>query len=262
MIYDNEGDIDYDAWYNSSKAYFPEKFKKQMEDSYDLMHFMYSVYRKVMRQLAPALRKLMRQQYPVFKTEKRPLVVEYIESISTTIGYSLLFNLYHLVQGQKAGVNIREKYQKLDSWVDFYARPQHPHTIDETTRPEYTWMSDEEWEVYRDSENKAMLEFFNWKEKRKFEFIDLVQKLIFKYYKELEELNPDEWIMYAVHMGDEYETYLSQCEDVELFIDCGFPEEEIKLTDEEFRQNYHNLSQEIKDKTDELRNRRIAGEMI
>jgi hypothetical protein len=83
-----------------------------------------------------------------------------------------------------------------------------------------------------------------------------------KYFKELEELNADEWIMYAVAIVDEYDYYLSTCEHVELFIDCGFPEDDMKLTDEEFDTNYCNLSKEIKDKTDDLRNRRIAGEAI
>lgn len=262
MIRDNEGDINYDAWYSGNKDYIPEPMKKDFEDCFEIMHFMYGVYRKVMRQLAPALLKLMWQQYPVFKTERRPLVVKHIKAISTTTGYTLLFNLYHLVQDQKSGVDVREKCPELDSLVDFYARPQHPDTINETKRYQYTWLNDEEWEVHRDHENSELLIFFNWKEKRKFEFVDLVQKLLFKYYKELEELNADEWILYAVHIREEYEAYLCGCEDVELFIDCGFPEEEIKLSDEEFRQNVRKLSLEIRDKTDELRNRRIAGERI
>lgn len=262
MIYDNEGDLNYDAWYSSSKDDLPEPLGKVFADNFDKLHFLCNVHQKVMKKLSPALHKLMLEQYPVFKAEKRPSVLKKIETISSTTGHLLLLHLYHLVQGQKVGVNIRETYPDFDKWVELYARPEYPKTIDETTRYQYTWMIDEEWEVYRDNENKAMLQFFNWKEKRKFEFVDLIQKLLFKYYKELEDLNADEWIIYAVFMGEEYESYLLGCEDLERFIDCGFPEELIDQTYEEFLERFLNLSREITDKRSELRSRRIAGEMI
>lgn len=262
MIYDDEGDIDYEAWYNRNKNYLPKEFIKHIEDKSDSLFFMFKVYRKVMKHLPSAVRELMLEQYPVFKTEKRPMVIEYINTIAETTGHTLLFLLYNLVQGQKKGVNIREKYPKFEEWVDFYGRPHKPDTIDENTRPQYKWLNDEEWIAYRDHENERMLGFFNWEEKRKFEFIDLVQTTIFKYYEEMYELNADEWIIYGVNIRDEYENFLCACEDVELFIDCGFPEEEIKLTDAEFSQNYSELSYEIKRNASALRNRRIAGEKI
>jgi hypothetical protein len=204
----------------------------------------------------------MYQQYPVFKTETRPLVVEHINDISDITVTALIITLRKLVEDQKAGVNVREKYPEFEHWIEFYGRPNQPEFIDDSNRYEYPWVSDEEWEVTLEKENSMLLEFFNWKEKRKFDFIDLIQKTFFKYYKELEELNPDEWIIYAMLIRDEYENYLCRCEDLELFIDCGFPEEEINLSYEEFIRNFRNLSQEIKHKTEELRERRIAGEMI
>jgi len=80
----------------------------------------------------------METQYPVFKTEKRPMVLEFINTIATTTGFSLLFRLYNLVQDQKKGVNVREKYPKFDSWGELYARPQHPGNVEETNRPIYS----------------------------------------------------------------------------------------------------------------------------
>ena len=262
MEYDKEGDPNYNAWFNLNKQYIPPQFVDNMQESIDLMHFLSSVYFKVMKHLAPALHRLMREQYPVFKKEKRPLVVDYINTVASTTGYALLWKLYKLVNDQRAGVNVREKYPKFDEWVEFYGRPHKPDTINEATRPEYTWLNDAEWEVYRDNENKAFLEFFNWEQKRVFDFIDVVQTLLFKYFKELHELNADELIIYAVDIRDEYEYYLSGCEHAELFIDCGFPEEDMKLTDEEFDKNYSALNAEKKDYVQSLRERRIAGEAI
>ena len=262
MEYDKDDELNFEAWYHLNKSHFPAEFNVFIEESYDTFYFLFNVYRKVMQRMAPALRKLMATQYPVFKTEKRPMVLEFIDSIATTTGYSLLFRLYNLVQGQKKGINVREKYPKFESWIEFYARPQHPNTFDQNKRHQYIWFNDEEWEAYVETENNKMLEFFNWQEKRKFEFIDLVQTIILKYFKELEELNADEWIIYAVDMRKEYEYFMNSCENVELFIDCGFREEEIKHTDEEFLASYSNLSNEIKKKALELRERRISGEMI
>ena len=262
MEYDNEGDMDFQAWYHLNKGYFPPELDKVLVNSYDSFYFLFNVYRKVMDKMAPALRKLMVKQYPVFKTEKRPLVVEFIDSIATTTGYSLLFRLKTLVEDQKNGVSIPEKYPQLEEWKDFYVRPQQPSRVDESTRPLYSWLNDEQWKAYVETENRKMLEFFNWTEKRKFEFIDVVQTIVLKYFKELENLNSDEWIIYAVDMREEYEYYLSSCENVELFIDCGFPEEDIKLSDKEFTENYGKLSDKIKKQARALRNRRIAGENI
>jgi hypothetical protein len=262
MEYDKDGDLNFHAFYNRVVNYVPSDMQKEMANTFDFCNFYYTVYSKVMRNLAPALHKLMKRQYPVFVTENRPLVTDYINVIATTTGYKLLLNLFHLIQGQKAGVNLRQKYPEFERWVEFYARPHKPDTIDETHRHEYTWLTDKEWDELRESENQILLEYFNWSEKRKFEFIDVVQTILFKYYEELHDLNADELIIYAVHIRDEYEYYLTNCEHIELFIDCGFPEDHMKLTDEEFQTNYSNLSSEAKNATTELRNRRIAGELI
>ncbi|MCX6240043.1 MAG: hypothetical protein NTY07_21285 [Bacteroidia bacterium] len=256
MIQDKDGDINNDALYNQNINFLPGEIKSSIENSLELMHFMFDVYHKAMGQLAPELQKLMWQQYPVFKTEKRPFVLESINDITFTTGGPLLWKLFYLVQGQKAGENIRNKYPGFEHYVECYGRPQQPETIDESTRPEYPLLTDEEWEMYCNFKNKALLESFNKEEKRKFEFIELMQTVLFKYFKELEELNSDEWIIYAVDIIEEYETYRRKCSDIELFIDGGFPEEDIKRTEEEFRQNYHSLSQEITDKKEQLRNRR------
>lgn len=262
MEYDQDGDMDFQAWYHLNKDNFPPELDEVLENSYDSFYFLFNVYRKIMDKLAPALRLLMAKQYPVFKTEKRPQVAAFIDTIATTTGYSLLFRLKTLVEDQKKGVSIREKYSNLEAWKALYVRPQQPPTIDQGKRSHFWWLNDLQWEKYVETENKKLLEFFQWSEKRKFEFIDVVQTIVLKYFKELEELNPDEWIIYAVHMHDEYEYYQVSCENVELFIDCGFPEKDIKLSDREFIRNYSKLNSKVKQQARLLRNRRISGEEI
>lgn len=262
IIHDKDGDINYHAWFEMYKDYLPGKFQTMIEKNKSSLYFLFHVYRKVMRDLEPALQKLIYRQYPVFKKETRPLIVEEIQAITSTTGSSLLFNLYHLLDDQRNGVNVRKKYTEFEEWKQFYAMPKVPDVLDESTRPQYTWLSDEEWVKHVESENKAFLEFFNWCEKRKKEFMDVVQTILFKYYKELENLNGDEWIIYAVHIRDEYEYYLSNSESLEEFIDCGFPEEDIKLSHDEYFERYRQLSPEVRKHSSELRKRRISGENI
>ena len=138
MEYDHDGNLNFEAWYHLNKSHFPLEFNVFIEDSYEPFYFLFNVYRKVMVQVVPTLRQLMETQYPVFKTEKRPMVLEFINTIATTTGFSLLFRLYNLVQDQKKGVNVREKYPKFDSWGELYARPQHPGNVEETNRPIYS----------------------------------------------------------------------------------------------------------------------------
>lgn len=262
MEYDQDGDMDFQAWYHLNKDNFPPELDEVLENSYDSFYFLFNVYRTVMNKLAPVLRILMARQYPGFKNEKRPKVAGFIETIATTTGYSLLFRLKNLVEDQKKGISIRDKYPNLEAWKDFYVRPQHPPTVDKGKRSHFWWLNDYQWGKYVETENKKLLDFFQWSEKRKFEFIDVIQTIVLKYFKELEELNPDEWIIYAVHMHEEYEYYQVSCENVELFIDCGFPEDDIKLSDREFIKNYSNLDTKVKQHARILRNRRISGEEI
>jgi hypothetical protein len=71
MEYDNDDDLNFEAWYNLNKSHFPPEFKVFIEDSYDTFYFLFNVYRKVMGQMVPALGKLMEVHYPVFKSENR-----------------------------------------------------------------------------------------------------------------------------------------------------------------------------------------------
>lgn len=262
MEFDNEGNLDFQAWFYLNKKNFPPGLEVILENGYDSFFFLFNVYRRTMDQMAPAMRQLMTRQYPVFTTEKRPLVKEFIDIIATTIGYSLLFRLKNLVDDQKKGVKIREKYAYWEEMIAFYARPHEAPVVDQNKRPKYRWLNDEKWKSLVEMENTKMLALFNWKQSRKFEFIDIVQTIVLENFKELEDLNPDEWIVYAAYMSDEYEYYQTSCDNVELFIDCGFQEEEIKLSDAEFRRKYANLSPDVKDKLATLRNRRISGEAI
>src|ERR1017187_7199297 len=114
------------TWFTLYKDLFSDELKIQLETNMDFYHFLFDIYRKIMKRLPFDLLELMQKQYPVFKTENRPLLLEEINSIASTTGYSLLFDLYHLLNNQRQGVNLREKYTELEDWKNFYAS----HNVD------------------------------------------------------------------------------------------------------------------------------------
>lgn len=263
MVYDSEGDINFDAWVRLNKDVFPPEAIESFETNKDILYIITSVYPKINRAITPALRRLMYKQYPVLRTEMRPLVVEFIEDTLYITGTVLfLMKMYRLVHGHNTGVNIRDLYPDLDSWVDFYCRPAKPPVLKDVRPETYFWITDEEWKIEAAEEYESMLEFFNWEQTRQAEFINLVQKIYFKYYPELLNLSADEWVIFAVDIREEYESFKLYCSHVEEFIDCGFPEEDMKLTDKEYFDKYCTLPEEVREKAREIRDRRIAGERI
>ena len=124
---DNYKMSELEKWYDNNFAYFNRASKTEPGLDLDITLFYNSTYCPVMKELAPAVRKLMYKQYPLLETEFRPMVLEHINRIVSKAGHRLLLMLNILVQDQKEGVNLREKYPDFESWIDFYAR--HPNRL-------------------------------------------------------------------------------------------------------------------------------------
>jgi len=255
--------IDWEEWYRQNKNVIPEEYRADFENNLGMLQFLFSIYFKVMQELTPQLKTLMFRQYPVIGSEKRPTVTDYIEKFINSVGTKMLFKLNALIHGQNEGVNVREKYPEFDKWVKIYGSPQQPQLLTDNFRNHIeNDITDTEWELYKTARNKELLAIFNWKTERKSEFINILQPVLFNNINELNDLNADELIIYAVIIYDEYDYFLTVCQHIELFIDCDFPEEDIWQSDDEFIEKYEKLDPEIKLKAEELRTRRIAGEQI
>jgi len=207
---ENTNNFDWKDWFEKNNHLIPKEHKASLENNLDVLQFLFDIYHKTMDKLTPALRELMYNQFPVIKAEKRPILVEYVDKFIKSVGAKLLLKLNALLEGQKNGVNVREKYPKFDQWVKFYGSPLKPKQLKDSDRnkPNHKNKSATEWEEHKTLENFKLLEFHNWKEKRKSEFISILQPILFENYKELEELNADELIIYAVDIYDEYNYFL------------------------------------------------------
>src|ERR1035437_4149829 len=247
MFEDNDEEDDYkmselEEWYDNNFAYFNRASETESGLNLDITLFYNGVYYPVMKELAPTVRKLMYKQYPLLETEFRPMVMDHINWMVSKAGHRLLLMLNILVQDQKEGVNLREKYPDFESWIDFYARPPEPpvpnyHYLDNNpllfnalTAEQIKEIADEEWE--------SDIKYFIKVEGLKKEYYDLIQPLVFKYYPALQELDYDGWIIYAVEIREEYEDFKLRCEHVDSFIEYEMDEEDINLGYKEFHEKF------------------------
>jgi hypothetical protein len=262
MQEDNQG-LNFSAWYALNKDHLPVDLKKVMEESHEVLRFIAEDYMPAMNLMSKALHELIREQYPVFKTEIRPIVLKRIDKIVQNRSYNLTVNTYHLIKNQEAGIDFRKKYPDLEKWKKYYCRPDPPpQLLTDKDREEYPFLDDAAWEECKEEENKGTLEFYNWKQRRKFEFKGVAQKLLFKLYKECEELDSDPLILLAVILEEEYLSYQMWAEEVESIIDYGFPAETVNMDYKEFKKMVDKVWLRKRDHINDLRNRRIAGEKI
>ncbi len=229
---------DFEIWYNENYMFFERETDILEGPTLDISLFYNGVYMPVMQELAPSVRKLMTRQYPLIDLEFRPLVLNYIDWVVSMAGHRFLMNLYQLIQDQKDGVNLREKYPDFESWIGFYARPGEPDLVTEVNYTKFTTYSEEEKKELIDAENKNITEFFEKEQLLKKEYYDIIQPLVFKYYPALQDLDYDGWIIYSVHIREDYEDYKFRCEHIETFIEYEFQEEDINLRYDEFQAKF------------------------
>lgn len=249
MFDDSEDDNDdeeyvrteFEEWFDNYFMYFPVDLRVSGYEDVEIECFYTNVYCPAMKTFTPAIRQLMLKQFTAFQNEKRPVVLEELERIASNVGCLLLIRLYGLVYEEKMGVNFREKYPTFDSWVEFYARPGKPNTLAESFFDKLDWVTDEEKKNMIEANRKEAQEIFDWKENRKKAFYDLVQPIIFKYYKDILNLEPDSWILYAVHIREEYEDYLMRCDHMHTFIHYEFPEEDLHIPYTEFFEKFQKI---------------------
>ena len=80
-------------------------------------------------------------------------------------------------------------------------------------------LTDEEWEVKKEKTNELTMAYYHFTENRKSAWYDVMQPMNFVYLPELNEMEGDYWVMYAVKMRDEYENWKTRMEYAETVIE-------------------------------------------
>ncbi len=221
---DNDKFIDSEIWFENNKDFFPPEFLESMEMAMDTLSFYFHTYENTMKELRPQLRDLMIKQFPVLKTDTRPVVLQAINDVIENSGRFILFKLYNLMLDQKNGINLHKKYTNFDDLLELHVRPRKPHSIDISFYDFIPQLSSERKKELVNELNEKELLNIKRNERRKFYFFNLIQKCIFKYYPEIQKLDEDGWSVYAIHVGMEYEHYRDECIRIEKLIKSKLPE--------------------------------------
>jgi hypothetical protein len=231
---------EFEMFYHSNnelfRKIFPEDFTKCYEKFIELADFHYNVFLKYLDEAKPLLLNLASKQIFNFKTVRNhPDVIQFLDDICSTNCSAMMYTLAKLIREFKEDINIYEKYPNIERWREFYGKPQKTYELSGEDRKYHTELNDEEWEKYKDKENRSLLKYHIWKEKRKTEYFDIVQPLIFKYLPELNNIEGDHWVIYAATVKDLYEEWKILCEEIETIIEYQMPPESVKLKSEDFQ---------------------------
>src|SRR5438874_6260669 len=117
---------EFKLFYEMNRDKFPADLKGPLENFTEFATFYLQVYQPCEKRLAPKLRKLMFKHYPALAEATHPSQLQYIEDINGTAAYGLMFPLRRILKEQAEGMVVREKYPKIDSWREFYGKPEQP----------------------------------------------------------------------------------------------------------------------------------------
>ena len=94
-------------WIDENWFYLPLDLRDEPWDDLELLHFYTHIFGNVKKELNPLLWDLAENQYPIIKSEFRPLVVEKINEYINDRIDGFLWNTFKLLHNQKLGVNYR-----------------------------------------------------------------------------------------------------------------------------------------------------------
>jgi hypothetical protein len=247
IMFDDDEDSEFersefDIWYDDNNWCFRRGAVSFVEPDLEVELFYSNVYCKIMTELAPAVRKLIVYQYPVFETEFRPAVLEAIESVVERTGHRLMLELYNLIQDQKEGINLREKYPNFEKWEERKKESEYfSRTIFDTIEGLTEKQKSDLYELVKVTFKNS----FNWKDQRRYEFMEMVQSIVFRHYKAVQELDADGWIVYFYFLMIEHTDYRLDFEHYVTFIEYEFDEADLEMPYDEYRKK---LQQKINDK--------------
>ena len=237
---DDEDDFEFseaELWYDDNLRFFDWK-NKLPGLPMEVELFYYSVYVPFKKDLKEPLRQMVYRHYKYIATETRPEVLAKIEKKIDWVGHEFILFLYGMVQFWKTGKDLREMFPKLDEWAISYSAYRKPRYMDSAFWDQFDWLTEKQKQSLIDDSKREADEVFAFKEKPRSEFYDLLQRLTFKYYAEVQELDTDGWVMFEAFLCDEYTNYQLDFEHYDAFIEYGFEVEDLNLPYMEYQAKF------------------------
>ncbi|HJV77644.1 MAG TPA: hypothetical protein VJ602_04615 [Paludibacter sp.] len=234
MFNDNDDDLgfsEFEIWYDDNFGYFKRGAENFFEPDLDVEFFYTSIYTPFMAELPHAIRKLITKHYPIIDTECRPAVLEAIERKIKISGHSFLLQLYDLMQDKKEGINLREKYPDFEKWEQ---RNRESEVINRSVFESIEGLTAKQKDELYELAKREFPESYNYKDQRRYEFIELFQPVVFRHYPAIQELDSDGWVVYNYLLTIEHTEFRLRFEYFDEFIEYGFPEEDLYIPYSEF----------------------------
>lgn len=241
-----------EEWYENNYSYFLQKKENEYGPSLEVENFYNAVYVPFMRDLKKPIKQLVDKQFPFIAQEHRPQVLAQINADIDWIGHEFILFLYNAVSFLKTEKDIHEIYPDFDEWAKTTANYRKPHYIDASIFIRTEGITEEIiQEVIAESIIESDLQF-EFEDKPRSEFYNIVQNIVFKYYPDLFDMNKDGWMLFEFFLYGEYMSYQLNFEHYDSFIEYGLDVEDLDLPYEEYRKKLSIKFNEKFDKEQEL----------
>jgi hypothetical protein len=243
-----------EEWYDNNLRYFHREPDQPFGPSLEIQLFYSSVYLPFKQDLRKPLREMIDRHYLFIATECRPEMLARIDREVDWMGHEFILFLHEMVLFCKTGRDLREIYPKLDQWTISYPSYRKPRYMRPSSIAKLAWMTDEQKQILIDEDKIEADLAFAFKDKPRSEFFNLLQTMVFKYYKELQDLDKDGWTMFEVFLHDEYTKYEIDFEHYDGFIEYGFGIEDLNIPYKEYTEKF---SAKWKERRDEEIRRKL-----
>lgn len=249
---------EHEEFYYMHRDKIPADLGESLKFVFELKQMFQITEPQFLRTIHPPLKELMLLQYPDFKNITDPVQKNHMQDINKFYSFQIIWRLFWFLHFQNKGREIK-KFPKLEEWRAFYCKPQPTEQISDSLRNHFLFKTDEEWQQHKEEENKKLLQFHNWEENRRQAFYDIIQPLLFETLPALQNMEGDEWVIYAMRLRDEYEEWKSFCEHLETIIDYELPAESFYWEKPDFRKALHEKGNEYLQRSIQKRKQRIEA---
>ena len=208
--------------FGEHKDLLPEEFSTVIEKAFDVIRPYIEIEQPMTEELSTALRQLIVEQYPLFRTVSGNWWAGWIEEIAALVALELAVNLTLLFEDFKNDVSRTGLYPDFEETVAFYTFPHEAHrrampNFEGT--PHWDEIKEEiQQEIESDFEDeKLACELYN---KLETEFIRAIQTIVFKYLgAQTETFDTEMWQHYGISLGSAFYRFNDCCSDLEYIIE-------------------------------------------
>ena len=216
---------DYEEYYRLNRDKYPDDFNSTFDRFMELRELFVIKEPEFLKALHPPLVRLMEKHFPLLCNNTDALHRKHMADINDLLAHDVLWKMFFLLSEQQKNIDLHSRYPKLEEWRDFYGRPGQPGLLTDKDRHPLLHKTDEEWQRYKEGENKLLRELHREQEERRQAVYDIVQPLLFSTLPGLQDLQGDYWIIYALVLRDAYEQWNSFTGRIEVIIENRLPDE-------------------------------------